>query len=306
MKKEIIKVVAGTALCLGLFTASVLGSPRPVQATPTNTTIPPPVANSPATPTSATQQTPETKMPEMTLSVIFESDTAPSAQAMTPEDAAYIGAQYIWDIFGENIDGKMVHMMYRAHESMTRTFWSGIVTHQTDICLSEDDGFANLLINYAVFEFTIDAVCGKRIDIMRTQRAQNMSAEVMAALDAVWNRSREQGDTEELINLRGGGPAPANLDDYKQAAKEIAQIQFLTSEIYDVEFRGSSATGFDLDENGNLIITGRQLTFAVTNSTGRTADIALDELTKQLRWIFTAQNDIDPDFRYEGDGPDIG
>lgn len=299
MKKEFIKVMAIAAVCVGTFTAAIFGANHLASAAPADTPLP--LANSPAT--SYTQE-----MPEMTLNVLFNSDTTPSAHAKSPEDAAHIGAQYIWDMFGESIDGATVHMMYRAHPSMTTTFWSGIVTHQADTS-TDDDGFANLLLNHAIFEFTIDAVSGKRIDVIRTQNQQRMSAEVQDALNALWERNRERGATEEMIALRSGGPPPTNLDDYKQAAKEIAAIQFATSEIYSIEFRNAGATMFDLDANGNIIVTARQLMFTVTDSTGHTADIAIDELTKELRWVFTAQNYIDPNFdytHYASDRPSIG
>jgi len=301
MKKEFIKVLAATAICMGIFTTAFLGvNSLALSASTTTLQSANTVVHSPA-PTPAQQA----EVPEIALNVRFESDAVPNEFAMSPEDAAYIGAQYILDMFDKDIDGKVVHMMYRSHPSMTRTFWSGIVTPQTDVCPSDEEGFANLLRNYAMFEFSIDAITGKRIDIMRTARPEPMADEVRAALDEAWRRSGDRGATEEMINLRSGGPPPANMNDYKQAAKDIAQRHFINSEIVDVEFRNANATGFALDQNGNITATGRQLMFVVTDDTGRTADIAIDEITKQLRWIFTAQNDIIPGFNHRN-GPGRG
>jgi len=302
MKKEFIKVLAATAICMGVFTTAFLGvNSLALSASTSTLQSANTVVHSP-TPTPAQQA----EAPEISLNVRFESNAVPNAFAMSPEEAAYIGAQYILDMFDKDIGGTVVHMIYRSHPSMTRTFWAGIVTQQTDVCLSDEESFAILLRNYAMFEFTIDAITGKRIDIMRTARPEPISDEVRTALDEAWNRSGDRGATEEMINLRTGGPPPANMNDYKQAAKDIAERHFTNSEIVDVEFKNANATGFDLDENDNIIATGRQLIFVITDDTGRTADIAIDETTKQLRWLFTAQNDIVPGFNYVGDGQGRG
>ena len=48
--------------------------------------------------------------------------------ALSPEAAAAIGAQYIYDIFGVCIDGMYVDMEFTNWSHMTRSHWSGIVS----------------------------------------------------------------------------------------------------------------------------------------------------------------------------------
>ena len=298
------KVVAATTLCLGLFGVAFLGvnnfalaastaEPQPLQFVET-------VAN--ITASNVVAEVPEEyRKPDMALNVVFVSDAVPSVNAMSPEAAAEIGAQYIWDVFGESIDGKTIHMIYRSHPAMVRDFWTGIVTDtvKEDLC---GEGLSYLL-NNALFEFTVDSVTGKRIDLKRAVIRVEMSDEVREAVDAIFSC---RSNIEAQIALRGG-TIPADITDaYYQAAREFAQRHFIATDVVSVELMGSVALGFDFDGNGNLVRTEFRHTFDVTDCTGRIASVAINENTKQLHWIHTSTNDIVPGFRYVSDEPGIG
>ena len=90
------------------------------------------------------------------------------AAAMPMEQAAQIGARYIWDVFQTNIDGMYVEMLFSAHASHSRSHWSGTVRAEWfDFADMADDDFdARIAMNDAMlFQFSIDAVTGQRVDI---------------------------------------------------------------------------------------------------------------------------------------------
>ena len=315
MKKEIIKVVSATALCLGLFGAGFLGinnlvlasateGVQPIQLVEAAVNIP--VAN------VALQVSEENQKPEMALSVIFYSSAMPSMNAMSYEAAAEAGAQYIWEMFGESIDGNMVHMTYSNHPASIRSLWIGRVLKPdtflpTRIAMDQDTSIDERLHLHAstLFTFSIDAVTGERIDILTYSHWMQPSEEVRTALDELHSRSQGRA-TEESIAIRDGGAPPAQLDNYIEAAREFAQRHFSTTEVVSTELVNINAIAFDLDENGNLFATNRQLIFEVTDSTGRVADVAIVESTKQLIWLNTGMNDIVPGCNYVGAEPGIG
>lgn len=307
MKKEIIKSVSATALCLGLFgagfvtvnnisIASAIEGTQPLQFTQAEVVLP--VAN--VTPIAYEEH----QKPDMAMNVIFESSAVPSANALTYETAAEMGAQYIWDMFGKSLDGKTVIMTYSNPPSATRAFWMGRVVEADEVDFYDH---ASIL-----FTFSIDAVTGERIDIFTAIHSVEPSEDVRAALVEFSNHSQGTStvspvnEMDMLIALRSGGLPPAQLDDYIYVAKGFAQRHFGTTEVVSAELRNINALAFDLDENGNLFATSRQLVFEVTDNTGRVADIAITEATRQLIWLLTSSNDIVPGFNYVGTEPGRG
>jgi hypothetical protein len=47
--------------------------------------------------------------------------------AISPEEAAQIGALYIWEMFGESINGMAVEISYHSMSHFTKAFWLGHV-----------------------------------------------------------------------------------------------------------------------------------------------------------------------------------
>jgi hypothetical protein len=310
MKKEIIKVVSVAALCLGLFGAGFVAINSIVLASATEGTHPLQLAHAAVNiPVSNVAQvvSEEHQKPEMVMDVIFESDTVPSINALSPKAAAEIGAGYIWEMFGESIDGRTVRMIYSNHPSSTRTSWLGIVFEdgarlsEPDLTLEERMEISR----HTLFHFSVDAITGEWIDVSTSTHLVEPSEEVRAALVELHNRGQGRA-TEEAIAIRSGGAAPTQLDIYIEAVREFASRQFTATEIVSVEFRNANAISFDLDENGNLFATDRQLTFEVVDSTGRVADVAIVEATRELIWLHTGSNDIVPGFNYNSAEPGRG
>ena len=322
MKKEFIKVAAATAVSMAAFGIVFIGANHFALASATSNTQPLAsaqqhndtsivrvVSQEPQTPSGAwtqtnvnpTASTARTNNAQGASSTLVANPDArvdimpsatPSANAISTELATEIGAQYIFDMFGADIGDKTVHLIYSAHPSMTRTFWRGIVTEsgQTDR-------------NNELFEFTLDAVTGQRINISnRGGAAPNMSEEVRAALNEFF---QDHSRFEEQLALRQGQP-PAQLDAYLQTARNFAALHFNNSEVVNIEFVNSNALSFDLDEQGNLVAVGLQLIFTATDSTGRVADISISSETHELIWLLTESNDIVPGFNYVGSEPGRG
>ena len=252
----------------------------------------------------AEQTSPEGfKEPTLTVALGEHQMSEPSANALSKYDAARIGAQYIWEMFGECIDGKYVTLWYSVHPSHTRAYWRGNVSiapfNIPNRIASEDEDMealreARMLhIRQQLFSFAIDAVTGEWIDISRLTVSE-MSDEVRnAIIDA---------DPVYLYNLRSAGAAPVQIDEHSQIAVEHAARHFASTEVVNVEFMGAAVSGFGLDENGNLSVTSRVLMFDVTDSTGRVANVTFDEATGRLSNIITAHNDIVPGFAFSGPG----
>jgi hypothetical protein len=313
MKKEIIKVVSATALCLGIFGAAFLGINRITLASATEGTqplqLPPPAVNISAA-NVALVVSEENRKPDMELNVIFESDTVPSRNALTPEAAAEIGAQYIWDMFGESIDGKSVQMTYSNPPATTRAFWIGVVFEQGTRLINRESSIEDRMQfgRSTHFTFTVDAITGEWVNISTNSHWTEMSDEIRTARDAAREErlTLSQGALTEIMTserqLYAFSRNTQQLDEYIEAVRGIAQKHFSTSEVMSVELIDVATIAYDFNENG-LFPANRQLVFEVTDSTGRIADIAITETTKQLIWLNTAMNDIIPGWNYVPEKP---
>jgi len=340
MKNEIIKVVAATVLCLGLFGVAFIGINNIVLAAAAEGTQPlqiasmginDPVANEVPVLREGYQK------PELTVQTIIASDTTPSTDevtlrewyqqsidqqnakpainALTPEAAAEIGAQYIWHMFGESIDGQTVLMTYSCHPAMTRAYWIGSVSEpeafllvNREISLEERQQYNQSKI----FTFSVDAITGEWIDIYTNSHWQEMSPKVMDALTERFNTGEGRLAEEAMARryadalFHNASTGKYTEDEYTEAAREIAQRHFTATEVASIELSCVNAIAYDLDEKGNPYIASLQLVYAVTDNTGRIADIAMVAATKQLIWLNTSSNDIIPRWVYVGAEADRG
>lgn len=81
-------------------------------------------------------------------------DTKPTSKDLTMEEAAELGAQMLWEIYGEELDSVTFYMGYTpGTETFPRAFWSG------DVILS---GKRNP--DATRYSFMIDAVTGERFN----------------------------------------------------------------------------------------------------------------------------------------------
>ena len=240
--------------------------------------------------------TPREGFIEPTFSMYVPEGSAGCENALNPEDAVLVGAQYIWEIFGESIDGKFVWLTYWDFPSYTRTYWVGTVGN------SREDIEGQIQRS---FSFAIDGVTGEWIDVANfnafrdstTPAAQakiegfsaNGLYEAGTRITEVWDSI----DNESYLH-------PDQLDDYLEVVIDSVARHFVNTSIVSVDFVNIRATVLDVDGNGNFISRANSLRFTATDSTGRIADVFLDEETMSVVMITTMDNDLFP-----GITPDI-
>jgi hypothetical protein len=243
--------------------------------------------------------------PELTID--GQDWSNPDVNAMSREEAAEIGAQYIWEVFGESIDGLYVRMLSYSVPSETRAYWRGTVHHEeftlpfglhsfigveiTEEMVNEMRIIGNMSSPPEIFRFVIDAVTGERINISRDF---DYGSDDMALL-------REMAQNEESRMIMGNFyqtvQPPDDITKYAQAALDAAQRHFTGTQAVSVVLDNvyPAPYSFGRDSNGNIFVKYLSLNFLVTDSTGREAYVDVHE-TKGVSGISTEHNDVMPGF----------
>ncbi len=171
--------------------------------------------------------------------------------ALSKEDAAQIGAQYIYDMLGENIEGKFVAMSYFERDSHIRPYWQGRVG-------SSEEAFAN---HEYYFEFLIDAVTGERINI-----ENHVGIDLKENDNSNW-KELPSFDDEQIM-------------DYTEVVNEFAQRHFTNSTVERIDFIG-------VGSHANEWIAR----FTVVDDTGRGGGVTIALGSQQLRSFETFGSD---------------
>jgi len=330
MKKSImetIKIATASLLSIGLFSSAFYGVNNMALAAAVNTSVNlPPVALS-ANASSAAEAAPSYNynQPDITVIESPEQHYKKSVNALTPEKAAEIGAQYIWDLFEEKIDGLYVEMSYSAFPFCTRAYWSGAVA-------SSETELAN---HVAMFRFTLDAVTGERIGISN----RDMPA-LTVVIDPGIESIASDGSNRDQVNTPGTNPGtsdqieyqideslnemldkpdqyrialkdlpdisaeiPENLDEFKQLASDYAQKHFNRSKVADTVFKSMSILPIARDKDRlTVIFKDKSFLFIVTDDAGREAEVVVSSETGRLLSIDTMANDIVPGYNADAPG----
>jgi len=250
------------------------------------------------------------------INITFENTTV-NPMALSIEDAAQLGAQYIQDIFGQNINGMYVELEFSDWEHVSRILWNGAVSisrrntleHRTrlnelnemfmeryaagedaeDIRADMEDLFNNYSYTPARFYFAIDAITGKRINIWQnSQEIQNQPIPEPMAM-------------EEYIEREWGGDWGAAFEaevtsqekeDFIPMAMEYAQRHFNNTTVVDAVFSNAFSSiiytgsgNFDRQTYMNLM---------ATDETGREAHLTFRLASRELSSISTMNNDFIP------------
>ena len=330
--KEFIKIAAICALSIGAFSAAFTGFNNLAFTAATGGNVPLPITQEQDSEPFEMQSTTYVVQAELptqadpaveevgefvatTLTVIGVTDhnfhTIPIS-AMPMETAAQIGAEYIWDVFGVSIDGMYVTMFYSAWQGHAREHWHG------QVFLTRADAMSTERFN-PVFWFAIDSETGKRIDISYSSQTSNQPHDDDAI--RVWRMSdelialHEMGDAEIMHYF---GMSQEELEQYERRALRYAKRHFNESTVADIAL-GTTVIGANgeaislpgvrlgpwIDENGELTTLIMGFTFAVTDDTGREAEIMINTENSMFGGtvhIFTQQNDRIPGFIYLGGG----
>jgi len=199
--------------------------------------------------------------------------------AIPPEEAGLIGAEFIWTMFGESIDGTHIQLEYDAPEWSARTHWRG------NVFCAEHSTWS--------FTFEIDAVSGEWLGIENLQ-----------AFEAQLNRG--DNDDISLFDYLFNDDAPRFR---KTLTPELSiEIQHYAEELISRHSLGYRVAELVVDEvawpvsltrdaDGNPIATSHIIYINATDGTGGPPFLAL-RLCLQTLQLFSIRHyhDICPDW----------
>lgn len=275
-RTEIVKSIAASVLSIGILSATFIGVNNLVFAAESKKTESITPVKETVDISTLTSTIPEDyKSPSLT---IFELEDYSNLDANTisSEEAAEIGARYIWEIFGEDIDSKTVMMYYEASQTAKRTYWMGSV----------GDSQSEVENGTTSFWFVIDAISGEKkcVQIFRdvlpftdeeakAKEPYRDDPEKSMEISIEYAKKRKERAKELYQN---------NPEEYMKIAKEAAQKHFTNSKVADAVY---------LEDRSNDGIV-----FMVKDDTGHEIDIAIYSETKQLEFIDDRRDEIDPNF----------
>jgi len=263
-------------------------------------------------------ETGEFVVPALTVMASPDQESEISVVAMSIEDAAQTGARYIWDVFGANIDGMYVRMFYGDHASQINTWWVGNVFTE-----NPDHPTQNYVVHPFTYEkralpiytFVVNAITGQRIDVsyispqgipeniyispeVKSYRGDDDSMSFRwALLESGWFDM----DIYEQIELLG--LSDEALEAYLQTAKRLAEAQFNTTSVSNVQLDTFWANGM-IDG----VVDLATIVFVALDSTGREAIITIsasDAVFQSIN-ISTQHNDFVPGFEFYYLGGGVG
>lgn len=198
------KIAIGTVAAIGICTLSFSGMTNSAKAAVVNKT-----ESIPTTYSTTASNVNESKVPSGYVKTdykvkISEYSVRPTAKDMSAEDAAELGAQDIWKLFGVDMNGKTIEMRYSAVSSVQpRANWEGVVTFDKNL-------------NYW---FTVDAITGEY-----GTTGQNK----------YWSENIDTGMDKALLK---------NAEQYTSLAKEVAEkYQLVSGKIVSAEYDGQGYT----------------------------------------------------------------
>lgn len=271
------KTIAVSVVSIGLLSAMFIGvnslvfaaeSNKTESLTPDKTTVEVTTQNSSL---SVDFQEPSLTIYELDS----ELDNPRKASAMSYENAAQIGAQHIWEIFGEHIDGMFVEMFYEVSAFTARTYWTGIV-----FASQEDMDNGNPLFN-----FIVDAISGEKksaqifqdipfqADEAKAKEPYFDNTEKLVEISMEYEQKRKE-NARKLYN--------ENPQEYAEIAKDAAQKHFTSSTVAEVVY---------LEDRSNDGIV-----FLVTDDTGHEIEVAIYSETKQVEFVDDRVDEIDPNY----------
>jgi len=205
---EIFKIAAVTALSIGVFSSIFVGGNHIVLSSAISQQISMASTQTAANMLGHINTVPENyPFPTFGTEDITPSEMQRNTNALSPEKAAELGARYIWEVLGENIDGRTIHMDYATQRHTARTHWSG------SVIIGEN--------RESIIRFNIDSVSGERISINDSRREEpNLP-----------KRTMTMGEF-----LEPESTAPDNIEHYAELAREFAQKHFHLSDVMDIEF----------------------------------------------------------------------
>jgi len=283
---EILKVVTVSAMSIGLFSAVFVAGNNIILESATNHQITMPSTQTVVNMLPHTEAIPENfPFPSFSVTDVTDPRTEVSASALSPEKAVELGARYIWEVFGEDIDGKAVDIGFTIPTATSRAHWVGWVWESD----WERHDLGATRPRHS-FKFIIDALTGERISIhdIRSDRGNSHLPERTMTMDQLFER-------EDTI--------PENIEMYTELAREFAQKHFNLTEVTEVVYDNMR---FEVTERGNryernnAVVTYREtlLRFTATDERGRSALLTISMDTHRLHDLTTQRNDVVPGIQF--------
>jgi len=245
---------------------------------------------------------------------ITAKEVAISPSALSEDDAAWIGATYILEVFGVCIEGMYMELEFTGWDRTTRALWSGVVSHEDrnsivrmqranelhdDFMTRRNAGadretiaieWESMMENYryvpGYFYFIIDAVTGERIDIWRNQEA--MRGFVTDADDIITRYVYREwrGDWQAAITA---DVTPDDIARFSKIAADYTQRHFNNTTVSSVAF--SWAVSSLIVEGDMNIMRQNSLIYTVMDDTGRVAQVTVCQHSSTVTAIHTSRND---------------
>jgi len=249
----------------------------------------------------------------LTLIDVSHEGVTIHSRALSMDEAAQAGAQYIFDIFGARIDGMYVELEFADWPHMTRALWHGSVStnyrntlanraqsealneefaarfeageDSEDIMEDLSERFRDISYTPGLFYFFIDAITGERIDIWKTTQIHHPMTDESIPLHEYIEQNWD-GDWEAAFEA---DIDPQIKDTLSQMAMEYAQRQFVNSTIvstddYDV-FMSFIYIGGGFKRDPSAI-------FQFTDNTGREARVTIHVESQTVTAVSTMSNDF--------------
>lgn len=214
--------------------------------------------------------------------------TCTNPNAISAEEAAELGAQYLWDVYGADLNGSTIHMSYYVYVSNMTGYWLG------DIIPEGSNE------NWPKYTFSIEAVTGMRNSVERPYCGDEGRDVIMYQAEKIDALYKENSEFLEL-------------------AKKYAEIQ-LSSESVKVEFHGSGAVpaeGYEYEMPKDAVLTVEpadktvnddmilipwgeeipsahvEVCYLITDSNGNQVQVNLDVADKTLNSMSSIYNGVD-------------
>jgi len=226
---------------------------------------------------------------------------------MSMEEAAQIGALYIWDVFGESIDGMIVEMTYTyarwdgmvmIYDEETLSWLQKTTEERDELWWGADPEIHERMERFwdgRVFSFAIDGITGARIRISRPHFFQVELAEDPSHI-VTREEARAAFDMRHhALMWNEPDPFPLYLTEsemelYLQMARTYAERHFAFTNVADVVFEQVVPIELGRDEAGEIIAIDFMLDFTATDETGQIIHLGIFWYEQRLNGLNVREN----------------
>ena len=196
----------------------------------------------------------------------YSDDRDTGVNVISLEEAAEIGAYYIYEVLGESLDGMYMELVYNYNFHISHRTWVGHINH------SRIEGITGQMS--APIFFLIDAETGERLSLNYSQ---------LEDLHGISGEMMESMPIEDLLEIFPD-PDEDEIAEMMEVAREMANRHFQTSEVAVVEY------GLRQEDGGPNITWERPYQISaltVIDTEGRLIEVYIQRETHLLWQIIT-------------------